>query len=203
MSNWFITTAAILGTLLGSSVSQAITLGLSSPDDLIGLSPGDTVTINVELLDLSGTAQVTSLLAEILIPSDIFGAPSLPDIARGSIVRDVAGFLSSVDGPSPVVATGFYDDVFGTLLPITSTGVFYSVELQIVGTGSGLLAIDPVTAFAIADGVAMGGGFPGNLVSDVVGALEFNSSSPIPEPTTAMFGVLVLGALGLATRRCL
>ncbi len=204
MSNRLLLTMAILGTLVGARFSQAVTIGLSSPDDLTMLSPGDTATVNLEILDLGGFVEINTILAEMLIPSDIFAAPSITDITPGPAVPDLTGFaptLFAAPPPDAHVAGGFYDDLLGVLPPITLTDVFYSVQLQVIGTGTGAIGVEPLTSFAVGTDATGNPQTLGPPLPVGVRALPVVSTPVIPEPVTAGLSMLGLGALALAVRR--
>ena len=176
--------------------AQAVTLSLSSsPADLSSLMVNDVVMVDVILGGLGVSESLDFLGATVSFDPGVFGSPT--GISPGAIIPDPTGFIGSA---SPGLADGLFDAFFtasGTD-EITTNGVFFSFDLQVVGSGSGSIDFDFAEAFFDID--------TGDVAPvEVDDPLDFTAPRPddgiIPEPLTATLGLIGVTALGLSLRR--
>lgn len=164
--------------------AQAVDLSLSSTaPDLNALVVGETLTVQVELSDLSGM-KLELLAATVTYPSALLGTPV---ISPGSIIPNAAGDFVSF--PTPNVDGSF----FSTTNPIETEGIFYSFDLEVIKAGSGSLKFD------YADAKEFGGG---SFTPTKGSSLDFIAT--VPEPSSLMLILLTFASLLLMqpVRRC-
>ncbi len=202
------TIALALGLVVTSTTaSQAVVnLELSSPDDLLNLSIGDTATVEVSLTGLDTTAgeQLVSLTGSVLFPSSILGSPD--NLTAGPIIPNP---LSDPLDFQVFDAPGQADAAFLTFSVnaaehITDNGVFFTFEVTTGFVGSGAFTFDALTLqaeqfdpndllFPILVDVAPGADLPFTVIAPPGGA--------VPEPVTVGFVAMGLAGLGVAVTR--
>lgn len=190
-----------------ASVSHAVlTLELSSPDDLLNLTVGDTATIEVSLagLDTAAGEELVSLTGSVLFPGAILGTPT--SMTAGSIIPNP---LSDPLDFQTFAAPGQADGTFITFSVnssehITTNGTFFTFDVTAGHAGSGVFTIDPL---AISAEQYDPTGFLPILRTDLTAGpdLPFVVRQPvtgaIPEPLTFGLGAMTLAAIGLTIRR--
>jgi hypothetical protein len=184
--------ASLVVVLISVWKCQAsVTLSLSTADDLSALGLGESVTINVDLSGLVAGDELEFLAATITFDDAVFGTPTA--INPGAVIPDVTGFFASA---FPGIADGLFDALFSTSGdPITTNGTFYSFDLTVVGTGSGVIGFDFVDAQLVAD-------LPDPTPVDTGAALAFSTvgGGVIPEPASALIWPALFAAAGILSR---
>ncbi len=215
-----IAAALAVGMVLATpKTAQALTLSMESGSgDLQQLVVGDTFVVNVVLSGLSEAENLSSSFAvsPTVISLDFLRAGidfnttrfSPSTITPGPIVPDTDAF---VGGTVPGYVTGSFsslDALSGAV--IYSNGIFFSFEQTARLAGSGDFAFDFVSVSRpIVNQIAA----LSTITSQTDPVIQINAgpvlaynvspaaSNPVPEPVTALLGVMGLGALGLATGR--
>lgn len=138
-----------LGLALACSTAEAVStplfLHLSSPNDLMHLTPGDTAVIDVSLAGLTPGGQLVSLTGSVLFPDSLLGTPL--SISPGAIVPDATDFL---DAPLAGQADGAFLVIPGSdpSHNVSQNGGFYSFTVQAQAAGSGTFALNPLALLA-------------------------------------------------------
>jgi hypothetical protein len=192
--------AALFAAPASTAFAGAITLKLSSTDDLLNLTTGQVVTIDVNLvgLDPLNGDYLELLTADVLLPAGIFGIPTVP--VAGDIISaaDAANpFAFNSQSYTDLASVGFFG-----LDPIESNGVFFSFQATVIQAGTGLIEIDnAITPPQVSgnlydiDTVFVGAG----LEVVATGA----ALAAVPEPTTfAVWTLLASAGIALRRRRC-
>jgi len=184
----YVAVVAVAVTTLGqTAMAGAPTLSMMpTPADLLGLTPGQTATIDVLVAGLDTGDELEFLAATIEYDGTIFGTPV---ITGGPIIPDLAGFLGIED---PGLADGSFDAIFTTsgTDTIADNGLFFSFELMAQAEGEGFIeftfvdALGFTAAFEPIDGASSGSAVPYRVV---------------PEPTAAAL-LMATGMLVLARR---
>lgn len=154
--------------------------------DFGNLSVGQTVTVDVVLSGLGPADELGYLAATVGFNSTLLGTAF--NVTPGAIVPDALAFIGS--GFSGV-ADGNYDFLFSAgNLPLTTNGVFFSLNVTGQSAGSGTFDFTFLDALdSNNDPVVIDSGAP----------LDFtvNGSTAVPEPSS--FFILVSGViLGLS-----
>jgi hypothetical protein len=175
---------ALLGFLRVTAAADAgpmLSLSSTAPD-LTNLTPGQTVTIRLDLAGLAAGDNLDFLAAAVSYDSTLLGPPT---IAPGGALPDPAGFLSSA---APGLADGTYDVFFGAYPPIVADGVFYSFDVQALMAGSGSFSF----TFTDSSGTSQAGGALDPVTPG--GNLPFRIASPqqapVPEPASVLLWAL-------------
>ncbi len=201
----FTTVLAVTATT--TSLAQAVVnLELSSPDDLLDLSVGQTATVEMSLtgLDTAAGEQLVSLAGSVLFPSSILGTPA--NITAGPIIPDPLSDpfdFQVFDAPGQADATFLTFNVDATE-HITDNGVFFTFEVTSGSVGSGVFTFDALALqaeqFDPNDPL-----FPILVDVDPGADLPFVVTAPdggaVPEPLTAGLAAMGLAGLGVAVTR--
>ena len=144
MKTWVAVFGIVAVCWSGGVAKAELSLQLSSPDDLMGLSVGDTATVNVSLVGLVPGEQLVSLTGSVLFPDALLGTPL--SVSPGSIVPNPGDFFG-------VALAGQADGLFLTFSAdpvdyIASNGVFCSFDVQAQAVGSGVFAFEPLALIA-------------------------------------------------------
>ena len=196
-------TTVTLFVMSASPCLAVLSMELSSSDDLLNLTIGDTATIDVRLagLDPAAGERLTTLVGSVVFPDTIFTTPS--NVTAGPIVPNPADFFDVVD---PGLADGtFLTFSFDSGDHITSNGLFFSFDVTAIAVGSGVFMIDEVSISAEQFNV----GDPDNpiLRVDLTGGedLPFAVVSPgdgaVPEPVTLGLSLLAGATLVVPVTR--
>jgi hypothetical protein len=195
MKRVFAVLGIVAACLTGSALAAPLSLSLSSPNNLLGLSPGDIAVINVNLTGLGTGEQLVSLTGSIRFPGLLLGTPL--SLRQGLIVPDAADFLGSpLAGQADAMFLTFSSD---PTRRISQNGLFYSFTVQAQAVGSGELALAPLALMAEQYD-------PQNPLLPVLrtvsagAALPFDLSSPAVIPAPPALGLALLG-LALVRRK--
>jgi hypothetical protein len=188
--------AAAALMLSAARPAQALMLVVTSPNDTTHLTVGQTITVDVGVESLSPGQDLTELSATAFYDSTVFS--SAVSLAPGAIVP--SPLFSPTDFQTSTgtgTATGTFDTLGTTTADqITTNGVFFSFQLQVIGAGSGIININPATLTAglyNSDDVSHATA----LSAQVCDNLSFNATTSVPEPHTWLSGLLAVVAGGL------
>ncbi len=183
--------------------AEAVLLSLESGSgDLNQLVVGDTFTVNVVLSGLN--PEINQYVDTLVAGIDFNNNFSLPQVTNGPI-------LPHPDSLRTIASLGYiiadFNSVFApTPAGIYQNGLFFSFELTALTPGSGVFLFEALDGELYSDPL-VGGSIttanvntitPGSALPYVISAA---SSGAIPEPVTALLGMMGLGALGVATGR--
>lgn len=141
----FIPVAAFLSGLAGLALAPclgALSLSLSSDEDLSRLRVGQAVTIRVELRGLSSGQQLDALSAGVQFDDTVF-APTA-SVRAGEIVPSLAAPPVFQTLNDPGFADGLFEAIEGEDPSdrIGRNGAFFSFDLAVARAGSGQLGFD-------------------------------------------------------------
>ncbi|MEZ6134981.1 MAG: hypothetical protein R3C53_08745 [Pirellulaceae bacterium] len=192
--------AILLAVPTANAWAGAITLTLSSTDDLENLTVGDVVTIDVNLLGLDESIGdfIDLLSADVLLPTDIFGTPNLP--TAGGIISPADAADPFVFNPLSIPDFASASYFFG-LNPIVANGVFFSFQATVQQAGTGQIDFDTPPQV-----LGLKGDFSDFIDTAFTGSpLNVVATSPfvaVPEPTTfAVWTMLACAGLAAGRRR--
>ncbi len=188
---------ALLLALCAVPCHGVLTLSLSSPSNLLDLTVGDPVRVEVSLsgLDEAAGDQLVSLTGgTTVVPSAIMGTPTAID--PGAIVPNLADFAA-------LVGLGQADAFFVTLSAsssassgdhITTNGTFFTFDMIARHPGTGVISLDPLALQAEQFDPDPNAVLP--ILRDVEAGTDLPFRvSVIPEPLTAALGIFGLGSL--------
>jgi hypothetical protein len=166
---------------LGASLTLTVVQDPSSTADLSALTAGESVTFHVNLsgLDVANGQTLGTLEGTVAFDGSLLGQPS--SILPGSIVPDASGFVTAAN---PGLADATYSSLFsnsGELITANGTLYEFTVVVQPVVAGSGVLSLDPSNGGFVAAFDASN-----NPVTIAFGPdLPFTVGAPaVPEPSS-------------------
>ena len=199
-----LTTLALSTVILAAQTcSAAISLSLSSPDDLNSVMLGQTVTVNVGLSGLAAGDELDFLAATIGYNPARFGVPS---ISPGAILPNpLDNPLDFVTFAGPGIADGSFL-TFGVTSAdrITGNGVFFSFAVMATSPGAGSFEFTFTDAQQFNPADPSNPIFPPIEVGAPLGSRTLQGdTSGVPEPASVLAwgAALALGLMWRSTRR--
>jgi hypothetical protein len=196
MKKWLVLQAVAVVCWPGEASAGLLSLSLSSPNNLTGLSLGDSALINVNLSGLGAGEQLVSLTGSVHFPGALLNTPL--SLSQGSIIPDATDFLSgSVAGQA--------DGTFLTLNAdpsrrISQNGLFYSFRVQAQAVGAGDFTLDAL-ALTAEQYDPQDPLLPLLRTVDAGAALPFEITTPVVVvPAPPALGLALLG-LAIARRK--
>ncbi|MGE4159992.1 MAG: PEP-CTERM sorting domain-containing protein [Planctomycetota bacterium] len=183
--------ALVLALGLSVQAQAGPMLAVSSTADLNNLKVGQTITFDVTLSGLNAGDSLDYLAGTLTFNDTLFSIPL--SVTAGPIVPDLTGFSGT---KNVGLADGNYDDLFalsGT--PITSNGVFFSFNVTVTSTGTGMVGFDFADSFGFdANGGLLDPTTGGNPIT-----FDAPANNAIPEPMSLL--LLGIGGAGVLLAR--